>query len=171
MSDHKPPKGFVGLSKGLQGAVISKNIKLIRSLLQDAAIERDRVLSTLEESWWNALLTMGQVANEELSTEASFIRQHAGLEKRSIAKLFDLLLLSNGADGFVDNRVRDRYYIRLGVRLGLVKKNWMGKYYLTGEAHSDLGSHHRFCQKGSKCVLRHVVRKYRSLYMKDKTAA
>lgn len=81
MNPNTPPRGFVATSHTLLETIATRDLERLRSLIKAMATLRDSSRDTPQEGWWNAALTVSQLANEFMSSAKSAAAVHVALDK------------------------------------------------------------------------------------------
>lgn len=162
MDNNKPPRGFIPSVHAMLNAIASHDLARLQATLNDLSVLRDKALDSPQEGWWNAGLTIGQMANEFMTAGRETAAEHEALDK-SPRDCRILLAISTEPlnqtalaarleenEGNLSKALDDLEGRGLVMRLREARSN---KLFLTSAGKSILETHPNRCRLGNACPL------------------
>lgn len=81
MDHHQPPKGFTSITQAIVESVLLRDPNRLRSTLAEATVHRDNSFDSPQAGWWNAAITLGQMANEFIMADKTMEAVHSELDR------------------------------------------------------------------------------------------
>lgn len=162
METHTPPKGFISSVHAMLESIAYQNIPRLRAVLDEMVVLRDKTFDSPDEVWWNAGLTIGQMANEFMTAGYAAAKVHLALDKSPRdARILRAISEEPVNQGRLAARLSE-YEGNLSKALddleerGLVMRRKESRskiLFLSSAGASILETHRNLCQLGPTCAL------------------